>query len=95
MGGCPSTVRIDGATRSTFTDEELSMETDLLNEYLFADLVVEYADSTRRRRVRALVQAGEATQEEMTWGHISTDDLRTGLELLEQRRSEVLELVRL
>lgn len=70
------------------------METELLNEYLFADLVVQYAHHARTRRIHALIQSGAATQDEMNWGAITSEDLRTGLAQLDERRLAIHELRR-
>jgi hypothetical protein len=65
------------------------MDTETLNEYLFADLVTQWALGAKQRR---LAKEGVNALEARTKPLI-TADLQQGLRSLRQRRAEVLALL--
>lgn len=67
------------------------MKTEELNEYLFTKVVDEYAQIVRRRRIEAESKVlGDSNPSNDIWDSPLTDeDLKNGLELLEQRRHVV------
>ena len=73
------------------------METEVLNEYLFAELLTDWARSARDRRIRGAVSAGKLDEGDVhakLIAPISHQDLQEGFRMLEQRRGEALALLR-
>ena len=68
------------------------MQTEVLNEYLFADLVVDYADAMRRERAWAL-KSGALETEQAASRVITSEDMKKGFERLQQHRFEALALL--
>jgi len=63
------------------------VKTETINEYLFADLVVEYARAVHAERVHGL------TADQRSKDGITSEDMRKGFERLQHRRREALALL--
>jgi hypothetical protein len=69
------------------------METELLNEYLFANMLSEWAADVRTRRVKAAREAGTMSDAEATAVVTSSEDVSEAFRLFERRRREALALL--
>jgi len=73
------------------------MRTDVLNEYIFTKLVDDFAQRARIHRVEAELKQLEGqgiTDDTLCDSPLTDDDLRRGLEALEQRRHAVSALLK-
>jgi hypothetical protein len=70
------------------------MDTETLNEYLFADLLTVWAVAACDRRAKAKVVAEQRDQKAQLSQPLTSEDLQEGFQLLEQRRLEAVALLR-
>ncbi|WP_367359028.1 hypothetical protein [Syntrophus sp. (in: bacteria)] len=68
------------------------MKTELLNEYIFTEIVLEIAQAMRRNRQQQMELEG-ASQEEIAKTPITIEDRRKALALLESERQHVMTLL--
>jgi len=68
------------------------MKTEILNEYIFTEIVMEIAQAMRRTRQKQMELNG-ASQEEVANTPITVEDRRKALKLLESERQQVIGLV--
>jgi hypothetical protein len=68
------------------------MKTELLNEYIFTEIVMEIAQAMRKTRQKQMELNG-ASQEEVTNTPITVEDRRKALNLLESERQQVIGLL--
>ena len=68
------------------------METNLLNQYLFAQIVDDQAQEACKRRKRDLLN-NNASKEEMDAVRLTTDDIKEGLEHLTWIREEAMKIL--
>jgi hypothetical protein len=67
------------------------MKTELLNEYLFSQLVADNAQAVRKNRMNKMFDDG-ATVEVVLKEPLTIQDLTEGLKNIEWQRTEVLKL---
>lgn len=70
------------------------MDTELLNDYRFATLLTQWATGPHDRRVTDLIANGTLKEKDRESQPITEADLREGLAALEQRRHQVIALLR-
>jgi len=68
------------------------MKTELLNEYIFTEIVLEIAQAMRRNRQKQMELEG-ANEEEIAKTPITIEDRRKALTLLESERQHVMTLL--
>jgi len=68
------------------------MKTELLNEYIFTEIVMEIAQAMRRTRQKQM-EADGASQEEVANTPITVEDRRKALNILESERQQVVALL--
>jgi len=68
------------------------MKTEILNEYIFTEIVMEIAQAMRRTRQKQMELNG-ASQEEVANTPITVEDRRKALKLLESERQQVVSLL--
>ncbi len=68
------------------------MKTELLNEYIFTEIVMEIAQAMRRTRQKQMEEDG-ASQEEVANTPITVEDRRKALNILESERQQVVALL--
>lgn len=68
------------------------MKTELLNEYIFTEIVMEIAQAMRRARQKQMELEG-ASAEEVANTPISIEDRRKALNLIESERQQVVALL--
>ncbi len=73
------------------------MKTELLNEYIFTEIVMEIAQAMRRTRQKQMEADGAtqegATQEEVANTPVTVEDRRKALNILESERQQVVALL--
>ena len=69
------------------------MDTETLNEYLFADLVAQWAFNVRAQRLNTMTAADQLSAPERYRTEVTTEDLAKGLALLQRYRVAVRALL--